>query len=124
MAAVQEPTLSVPNVKVLHTKIQTVGANTVLYHLEGNQVTVGFVIGLDYSNPYLSPSEEMQRWKTHPAIRKYLLTSSLGPIAGPRLHRRSRTAAQSASRCAGPQGAAGFTSRIHRKSPPHWRKPG
>ena len=43
-----------------------------LYHLEGNQVTLGFVTGLDYSNPYLSPFEEMQRWKTHPAIRKYL----------------------------------------------------
>ncbi|MEC5213718.1 electron-transferring-flavoprotein dehydrogenase [Polaromonas sp. CG_9.5] len=43
-----------------------------LYHLEGNQVTLGFVTGLDYTNPYLSPFEEMQRWKTHPAIRKYL----------------------------------------------------
>ena len=43
-----------------------------LYHLEGNQVTLGFVTGLDYSNPYLSPFEEMQRWKTHPAIRKFL----------------------------------------------------
>ncbi|CDS50763.1 Electron transfer flavoprotein-ubiquinone oxidoreductase [Polaromonas sp. CG9_12] len=43
-----------------------------LYHLEGNQVTLGFVTGLDYSNPYLSPFEEMQRWKTHPAIRKHL----------------------------------------------------
>ncbi|CAM3652998.1 electron transfer flavoprotein-ubiquinone oxidoreductase [Polaromonas hydrogenivorans] len=43
-----------------------------LYHLEGNQVTLGFVTGLDYSNPYLSPFEEMQRWKTHPAIKKYL----------------------------------------------------
>jgi electron-transferring-flavoprotein dehydrogenase len=43
-----------------------------LYHLEGNQVTLGLVTGLDYSNPYLSPFEEMQRWKTHPAIRKFL----------------------------------------------------
>ena len=43
-----------------------------LYHLEGNQVTLGLVTGLDYTNPYLSPFEEMQRWKTHPAIRKYL----------------------------------------------------
>ena len=43
-----------------------------LYHLENNQVTLGFVTGLDYANPYLSPFEEMQRWKTHPAIRKYL----------------------------------------------------
>ncbi len=43
-----------------------------LYHLEGNKVTLGFVVGLDYDNPYLSPFEEMQRWKTHPAIRAHL----------------------------------------------------
>jgi electron-transferring-flavoprotein dehydrogenase len=42
-----------------------------LYHLENNQVAVGFVIGLDYRNPYLSPFEEFQRFKTHPAIRPY-----------------------------------------------------
>ncbi|MCS3805209.1 electron-transferring-flavoprotein dehydrogenase [Chromobacterium alkanivorans] len=41
-----------------------------MYHLENNQVVVGFVIGLDYQNPYLSPFEEFQRFKTHPAIRK------------------------------------------------------
>jgi electron-transferring-flavoprotein dehydrogenase len=40
-----------------------------LYHLEDNQVAVGFVVGLDYANPYLSPFEELQRFKTHPAIR-------------------------------------------------------
>ena len=40
-----------------------------LYHLENNQVAVGFVIGLDYENPHLSPFEEFQRFKTHPAIR-------------------------------------------------------
>jgi electron-transferring-flavoprotein dehydrogenase len=40
-----------------------------LYHLENNQVAVGFVIGLDYENPYLSPFDEFQRFKTHPAIR-------------------------------------------------------
>jgi len=42
-----------------------------MYHLENNQVSVGFVVGLDYSNPYLSPFEEMQRFKTHPAIRHF-----------------------------------------------------
>ena len=41
-----------------------------LYHLENNQVAVGFVVGLSYSNPYLSPFEEFQRYKTHPDIRK------------------------------------------------------
>jgi electron-transferring-flavoprotein dehydrogenase len=41
-----------------------------LYHLEDNLVAVGFVVGLDYQNPYLSPFEEFQRFKTHPAIKK------------------------------------------------------
>jgi electron-transferring-flavoprotein dehydrogenase len=43
-----------------------------LYHLEGNKVTLGFVVGLDYQNPYMSPFEEMQRWKAHPAIRAHI----------------------------------------------------
>ena len=42
-----------------------------LYHMENNLVAVGFVIGLDYKNPYLSPFEEFQRFKTHPNIRWY-----------------------------------------------------
>ncbi|HSC00964.1 MAG TPA: NAD(P)/FAD-dependent oxidoreductase, partial [Burkholderiaceae bacterium] len=43
-----------------------------LYHLADNKVTLGFVIGLNYANPYLSPFEETQRWKTHPAIRAHI----------------------------------------------------
>jgi electron-transferring-flavoprotein dehydrogenase len=43
-----------------------------LYHLDNNQVAVGFVVGLAYQNPYLSPFEEFQRYKTHPEIRKFL----------------------------------------------------
>jgi len=43
-----------------------------LYHLESNQVAVGFVVGLGYANPYLSPYEEFQRYKTHPSIRGIL----------------------------------------------------
>lgn len=42
-----------------------------LYHLENNQVVVGYVVGLDYENPYLSPYEEFQRYKTHPEIRTF-----------------------------------------------------
>lgn len=42
-----------------------------LYHLENNQVAVGYVVGLAYENPYLSPYEEFQRYKTHPAIRTF-----------------------------------------------------
>ncbi|MCU6433079.1 electron transfer flavoprotein-ubiquinone oxidoreductase [Undibacterium sp. Jales W-56] len=42
-----------------------------LYHLENNQVAVGYVVGLAYENPYLSPYEEFQRFKTHPAIRGF-----------------------------------------------------
>ena len=43
-----------------------------LYHLDDNKVALGFITGLGYTNPYLSPFEEMQRWKTHPNIRWYL----------------------------------------------------
>lgn len=43
-----------------------------LYHLENNQVAVGFVVGLAYTNPYLSPFEEFQRYKTHANIRTFL----------------------------------------------------
>ena len=43
-----------------------------LYHLDNRQVALGFVVGLDYANPWLSPFEEFQRWKTHPAIRKHI----------------------------------------------------
>ena len=42
------------------------------YHAENNQVFVGYVIGLDYQNPYLSPYDEFQRFKTHPKISKIL----------------------------------------------------
>ncbi len=42
-----------------------------LYHMEDNKVVVGFVVGLDYTNPWLSPFEEFQRFKTHPNIRWY-----------------------------------------------------
>ena len=42
-----------------------------LYHMENNQVVVGYVVGLGYENPYLSPYEEFQRYKTHPAIRGF-----------------------------------------------------
>ena len=45
------------------------GGGSFLYHLEDNHVAVGFVVHLNYKNPYLSPFEEFQRFKTHPAIR-------------------------------------------------------
>lgn len=43
-----------------------------LYHLENNQIAIGFVVGLGYENPHLSPYEEFQRFKTHPRIRSFL----------------------------------------------------
>ncbi len=43
-----------------------------LYHMEDNKIALGFITGLNYTNPYLSPFEEFQRWKTHPNIRYYL----------------------------------------------------
>ncbi|PTT76616.1 electron transfer flavoprotein-ubiquinone oxidoreductase [Pelomonas sp. HMWF004] len=62
--------------KVVHTAGWPMEGDTFgggfLYHLEGNKVTLGFVIGLDYTNPFLSPFEEMQRWKAHPALRAHL----------------------------------------------------
>ena len=60
---------------VIHTAGWPLDATTYggsfLYHLENNQVAVGYVVGLSYSNPYLSPYEEFQRYKTHPEIRKF-----------------------------------------------------
>jgi electron-transferring-flavoprotein dehydrogenase len=58
--------------RVIHTQgwpLKDAWGGGFLYHQENNQVALGFVVSLDYSNPYLSPFEEMQRWKTHPAIR-------------------------------------------------------
>ncbi len=59
--------------KVVHTVGWPLDAKTYggsfLYHLENNQVAVGFVVGLDYENTYLSPYEEFQRFKTHPSIK-------------------------------------------------------
>ena len=43
-----------------------------MYHLNDNKIALGMVIGLDYQNPYLSPFEELQRYKTHPVIRQVL----------------------------------------------------
>ncbi|MBT0960378.1 electron transfer flavoprotein-ubiquinone oxidoreductase [Denitromonas iodatirespirans] len=43
-----------------------------MYHLEDNLVAIGFVVGLNYSNPYLSPYEEFQRYKLHPNVRGFL----------------------------------------------------
>lgn len=61
---------------VIHTlgwplDTQTYGGSFI-YHGENNQLAIGFVVGLDYANPYLSPFEEFQRFKTHPAIRPLL----------------------------------------------------
>jgi electron-transferring-flavoprotein dehydrogenase len=60
---------------VVHTAGWPLGTDTYggsfLYHQENNQVAVGFVVGLGYQNPYLSPFEEFQRFKTHPAIRGF-----------------------------------------------------
>ncbi len=50
----------------------TTWGGSFIYHLENNQAYVGYVVGLDYENPHLSPFEEFQRFKTHPAIRSML----------------------------------------------------
>jgi electron-transferring-flavoprotein dehydrogenase len=51
--------------------MQTYGGSFI-YHLENNQLAIGYVIGLDYQNPYLDPYMEFQRFKMHPAIRPLL----------------------------------------------------
>jgi len=55
-----------------------------LYHLEDNKIALGFITGLNYSNPYMSPFEEFQRWKTHPNIRWYL-ENSHGEVTAKRI---------------------------------------
>ena len=69
-----DPKLHQPGL-VIHTAGWPLNADTYggsfLYHLENNQVAVGYVVGLAYQNPYLSPYEEFQRYKTHPEIRKF-----------------------------------------------------
>ncbi|MEI6482396.1 MAG: electron transfer flavoprotein-ubiquinone oxidoreductase [Betaproteobacteria bacterium] len=70
-----DPALAKPGL-VVHTSGWPIADNSFgggfLYHLEDNKVTLGFVLGLDYRNPYMSPFDEMQRWKTHPSIAKHL----------------------------------------------------
>ena len=67
-----EPAKHVPG-KIVHTVGWPLDHSTYggsfLYHMENNQVAVGFVLGLGYANPHLSPFEEFQRFKTHPDIR-------------------------------------------------------
>ena len=58
--------------RVIHTQgwpLDDAWGGGFIYHQENNQVALGFIVSLDYSNPYISPFEEMQRWKSHPAVR-------------------------------------------------------
>ena len=60
---------------VLHTQgwpLNTAGDGSFMYHLEDNQVAIGFVVNLSYANPHLSPFNEFQRFKHHPSIRPFL----------------------------------------------------
>jgi electron-transferring-flavoprotein dehydrogenase len=61
---------------VIHTAGWPLDAGTYggsfCYHMENNLVAIGFVVGLGYTNPYLDPYQEFQRYKTHPAIRRFL----------------------------------------------------
>src|SRR5689334_711304 len=70
-----DPKLHQPGL-VIHTAGWPLNADTYggsfLYHVDGGLVELGLVVGLDYTNPWLSPFEEFQRWKTHPAIRPTL----------------------------------------------------
>jgi len=70
-----EPARARPGL-VVHTSGWPIEDRTVgggfLYHQEGNRVALGYVLGLDYRNAWMSPFEEMQRWKTHAAIRRHI----------------------------------------------------
>ena len=69
-----DPAKHVPG-RVIHTQgwpLTDAWGGGFLYHQENNQVALGFVVALSYRNPYLSPFEEFQRWKQHPAIRAVL----------------------------------------------------
>ncbi|MGP1354021.1 MAG: electron transfer flavoprotein-ubiquinone oxidoreductase [Parasphingopyxis sp.] len=69
-----EPDKHVPG-RVIHTQgwpLDEANGGGFLYHQENGQVALGFVTWLNYANPWISPFEEMQRWKTHPAIREIL----------------------------------------------------
>ncbi|MDB5715923.1 MAG: electron transfer flavoprotein-ubiquinone oxidoreductase [Sphingomonadales bacterium] len=69
-----DPKLHVPG-RVMHTQgwpLTDAWGGGFLYHQSNNQVALGFVVALDYSNPHLSPFEEFQRWKHHPDIAAIL----------------------------------------------------
>jgi electron-transferring-flavoprotein dehydrogenase len=69
-----DPDKHVPG-RVIHTQgwpLDDAWGGGFLYHQENNQVALGFVVALNYRNPYLSPFEEFQRWKQHPEIRAIL----------------------------------------------------
>ena len=71
-----DPDMHVPG-RVIHTQGWPMSETDswgggFLYHQANGQVALGFVTALDYKNPYVSPFQEFQRWKTHPAIREYL----------------------------------------------------
>ena len=69
-----DPTRHKPGL-VVHTQgwplDSKTGGGSFMYHFEDNQVTVGFVVHLNYQNPHLSPYDEFQRFKTHPTVRDY-----------------------------------------------------
>ncbi len=69
-----DPKLHAPG-RVIHTQgwpLDDAWGGGFLYHQANNQVALGFVVALDYKNPFLSPFEEFQRWKHHPEIAKIL----------------------------------------------------
>ncbi|MDA0998615.1 MAG: electron transfer flavoprotein-ubiquinone oxidoreductase, partial [Proteobacteria bacterium] len=69
-----EPAKHAPGT-VIHTQgwpLSDCAGGGFIYHQENNQLAIGFVVALDYENPHLSPYEEMQRFKTHPAVRPIL----------------------------------------------------
>ena len=64
------------------------GGGSFLYHFDDNLVSVGFVVHLNYENPYINPFEEFQRFKTHPLVRAHLRRRQAARLWRARHHRR------------------------------------
>ena len=75
------------------------GGGSFLYHYDDNKVAVGFVVHLNYDDPYLSPFDEFQRFKTHPAIRAAVRRRQAAGLWRARHHRRRLSVGAAAELC-------------------------
>ena len=91
------------------------GGGSFLYHFGENLVSVGFVVHLDYANPYLNPFKEFQRAKLHPRIAEHLRRRQAHLLWRPGADRR-RLAGDPAPRLSG-RCADRLRRRLHERAP-------